>query len=234
MDLPLSQQAKLLRAIEEQSVTRLGETTPRPVDVRVVAASQRSLAERVERGLFREDLLARLCGVTVHLPPLAERREEVPRLFSYFFREAGGDPARLRSSLIEALCLHRWPLNVREVAQAARRAVLVESTRDLAGEHAPEILQQPSTEPPSLQGTSTPARAAAVSPVLPAGAPAGERIGQRRWAWLRRHWGDLQSLLDAMRRNGGNVSAAARETGISRQRAQRLLEAKAGMEGDQH
>ncbi len=119
-DLPLPLQAKLLRVLEEHEVQPLGETRPIPIDVRVVVAGQQSLLEASRQGRFRPDLLARLDGVTVHLPPLRSRREDVSPLFSHFLTDLGrGTVPSVDVDFIERLCLHDWPFNVRE-APAAR------------------------------------------------------------------------------------------------------------------
>ena len=112
-DLPLSQQAKLLRVIEQGEVLRLGETAPRSIDVRFVAACQEPLWELVRSSDFRADLLGRLSGCTIRTLPLSQRREEIPRLFSAAFDRAGGSARRLKAGAFEALCLAPWPLNVR-------------------------------------------------------------------------------------------------------------------------
>jgi transcriptional regulator with PAS, ATPase and Fis domain len=106
-DLPLPLQAKLLRVLEEHEVQPLGEPRPIPIDVRVVVAGQQSLLEASRQGRFRPDLLARLDGVTVHLPPLRSRREDVPPLFSRFLTELGqGCVPSVEVDFVERLCLH--------------------------------------------------------------------------------------------------------------------------------
>jgi transcriptional regulator of acetoin/glycerol metabolism len=140
---------------------------------------------------------------------------------------------RGQQDIIEYL-RYAWPLNVRQVVQAARRAaLLLDRARGIGGEQLAEILEQPAASGEQ----HVPVPGAPADEALPAvgRAPreaADSAIGRRRGAWLRRHWSALESLLEQMHRNGGNVSAAARAIGISRQQAQRLLAAKAEMDGE--
>lgn len=115
-ELPLVLQPKLLRALEEGQVTPVGSTRPRPVDVRVVAATNRALKTAIAEGRFRADLYARLCALVIELPPLRARKEDVLLLL-----ELSLGPAHppLTTALAEALLLYDWPLNVRELVQLA-------------------------------------------------------------------------------------------------------------------
>jgi transcriptional regulator of acetoin/glycerol metabolism len=200
-ELPLAVQAKLLRALEENAVQPLGEALPVPVDLRIVVAGQNSLFEAVKRQQFRADLLARLNGLTLYLPPLRERRSDVPLLFSHFLRElrASGMP-RLEPEFVECLTLHDWPFNVREVLQLARRlAVLQDGESVLRAQHLPREMSADADSRPS-------------NPVEPvASPPAAPTI-------------DLGRLLAALRDTGGNLTRAAAQLGVSRQRAYRLLQ----------
>jgi len=200
-DLPLVLQAKLLRALEQKAVQPLGETLPVPVDVRIVVAGQSSLFEAVKRQQFRSDLLARLNGVTLHLPPLRERRSDIVPLFSHFLRELRPDNTpRLEPELVERLVLHDWPFNVREVLQLARRlAVLQGAESVLRAQHLPREM--------SLKAESSAPKP--VEPEQPSQAPSEL---------------DLERLLAALRATGGNVTRAAAQLGVTRQRAYRLLE----------
>jgi DNA-binding NtrC family response regulator len=229
LDLPVSQQGKLLRAIEENSVTALGETEPRSVDVRVVVATHHPLEEEVKGGRFRADLFARLSGLTLNLTPLCQRREEIPRLFLRFFAEHGGNPSKLRPAFIAGLCLHAWPFNVRELRQAARRAVLtLEDATELGARHLDEILQRKINE----RNSEAPSLPSAQPPAPPAKELDLSLLGARSAAWLRRSTPELNALLAALQRCQGNISAAARETGISLARAHRLVRAARVARGD--
>jgi two-component system response regulator FlrC len=129
MDVRL--QAKLLRAIQERVIDRVGGTRPVPVDIRIVATSNRNLAEAARDGKFREDLLFRLNVVNLKLPPLRERPADVIELAQFFakkYAEANGVPVRpLSAEARKALSAHRWPGNVRELENTIHRAVLLSS-----------------------------------------------------------------------------------------------------------
>jgi DNA-binding NtrC family response regulator len=127
MDVRL--QAKLLRAIQERVIDRVGGTRPVPVDIRIIATSNRNLAEAAREGKFREDLLFRLNVVNLKLPPLRERPADVVELSNFFakkYAEANGVPLRtISAEARKTLALHRWPGNVRELENTIHRAVLL-------------------------------------------------------------------------------------------------------------
>ncbi|HEY6476897.1 MAG TPA: sigma 54-interacting transcriptional regulator, partial [Polyangia bacterium] len=139
-DLPLPLQAKLLRVLEEREVQPLGEIRPVPIDVRVVVAGQQPLIEAVRAGRFRADLLARLDGLCVRLPPLRTRREDVLPLFSHLLEEIGqGRAPSMESDFAERLCMHDWPFNVRELVLLAKRLVTLHGTDvTLGAQHLPD------------------------------------------------------------------------------------------------
>ena len=124
-------QAKLLRAIQERVIDRVGGTKPVPIDIRIIATSNRNLAEAAREGKFREDLLFRLNVVNLKLPPLRERPADVIELAQFFakkYAEANGVAARpLAAEARKALSIHRWPGNVRELENTIHRAVLLSS-----------------------------------------------------------------------------------------------------------
>ena len=128
-DMPLELQAKILRVLQEQEITRIGGTTSIAVDVRVVAATNQELAERVRNREFREDLYYRLNVVPVKLPPLRERQEDVPLLLEYFLERACAEleiPVKQCSpEAVELLSAHTWPGNVRELENTVKRAVIL-------------------------------------------------------------------------------------------------------------
>lgn len=126
--MPLAMQAKLLRALQEKTVERLGSNASIPVDLRTVAAAKRDLRAAGDEGAFRSDLYFRLSVVELHIPPLRERREDIPLLFAWFVAEAakahGREPKPVRPALIEGLIDYDWPGNVRELRNAAERHAL--------------------------------------------------------------------------------------------------------------
>ena len=130
-DLALSAQAKLLRAIQDLSVERVGGTGTRRVDTRIVVATNRPLSELVARGLFRADLYYRLSGVDIHVPPLRLRRDDIPGLAAYFLaRHRATRDLSISEAALDALRLYDWPGNVRELERLIERAIaLVPSDR---------------------------------------------------------------------------------------------------------
>jgi two-component system, NtrC family, response regulator AtoC len=135
-DLPLELQAKLLRALEEGEIRRVGGREPRKVDVRVVAATAKPLEQAVERSEFRADLFYRLNVVRLHLPPLRERPDDVPALLTHFARQAAqrlGHAVSVTPAALDWLTHHAWPGNVRELRNAVERGAV------LAGERALDV-----------------------------------------------------------------------------------------------
>jgi DNA-binding NtrC family response regulator len=125
-EVPLDLQAKLLRALEERTIKRVGSTTPVQLDVRVIAATNRDLRGAVNAGKFRADLYYRLDVVRLRLPALRERREDIPLLVHHFYRVfTGDDTAVAPEALVAAFIDHAWPGNVRELRSAVERAVLI-------------------------------------------------------------------------------------------------------------
>lgn len=149
-ELPLPVQATLLRVLEERTVTRVGSTRARPIDVRIVAATNRDLGAEVERGAYRRDLYFRLDGISVEIPPLRERRDEIAPLAEAFAKKAG-KPGPLSSAVLGALLAWEWPGNVRELKNVMDRAVLLAGDDEIGVEHlrlrpAPEARE---ASPPS-------------------------------------------------------------------------------------
>jgi two-component system, NtrC family, response regulator HydG len=130
-DLALSAQAKLLRAIQDLAVERVGSTGTRRVDTRIVVATNRPLSELVEQGLFRADLYYRLSGVDLRVPPLRLRSEDIPELTAHFLaRHRGSRDLSMSDAVMDALRLYEWPGNVRQLERLVERAVaLVVSNR---------------------------------------------------------------------------------------------------------
>jgi two-component system response regulator AtoC len=127
-DLSPGLQAKLLRALEEGEIRRLGAQESRKVDVRLLAATARTLEQAVERGEFRSDLYYRLNVVRLHLPPLRERPEDIPALLTHFARQAAqrlGHPVSITPAALAALTQYEWPGNVRELRNAVERAAVL-------------------------------------------------------------------------------------------------------------
>jgi len=140
-ELPLDQQAKLLRVLEKREIRRVGGSKTIPIDVRIVAATNRRLAEAVRRREFREDLYYRISVIRVVVPPLRDRREDIPALAQHFLERIRGSGAQVPADLAQVLLAHGWPGNVRELRNVVERWATFETARPevLFGEaiHAP-------------------------------------------------------------------------------------------------
>ncbi len=123
-DLPFELQIKLLRFLEEREFTRVGSTSPIKVDVQVISATNQDLEKFIEEGKFREDLYYRLKGVQIQIPPLRERKEDIPLLVSYFLKQFHKDVQEISSEALDALLNFEWPGNIRELKVCIERAVL--------------------------------------------------------------------------------------------------------------
>src|SRR5256886_7124247 len=125
-DLPLDVQPKLLRFLEQQEILPIGDTRPQRVDVRVLAATNADLEQRVAEGKFREDLYYRLSVIRIHVPPLRDRLEEIPHLSAFFLRDAcerlAKPDVQLSSEGLEAFSQYCWPGNVRQLKNRVQRA----------------------------------------------------------------------------------------------------------------
>jgi DNA-binding NtrC family response regulator len=198
-ELPLELQPKLLRAIESRTVRRLGGAQPLPVDVRIVAATNRDLPLEVTAGRFREDLYYRLAVVTLAVPSLRERIEDVPMLAAHFVGELGADGARLLTpDALAALCRHAWPGNVRELRNTIERAVAL-------------------AEPVCLETRAAPSENSQ-APAIDLSVPL--RLGKQRLidAYERAY---VTRLIAECK---GNLSEASRRAGIERISLYRLLD----------
>jgi DNA-binding NtrC family response regulator len=192
-ELSARAQAKLLRVLQEREVRRLGENASRPIDVRLVAATNRPLGDLASRGLFREDLLFRLAVIRLRLPPLRERLEDVPVLAQAVWRDLtrqAGKYAVLGPDAIAALCRHRWPGNVRELQNVVAALVVDAPVRGRIGARAV---------------------ARVLSASMGEGASPAMSLESARLA-CERH-----TIGAALARHGGRRAAAARELGLTRQ-----------------
>jgi len=143
-DLSLASQAALLRVLQEREVLPIGALRPEKVDLRVVAASHQPLVRLVRDGDFREDLLARLTGVVLEIPPLRERMEDVPLLTASLLRSMAGEERLPKLSPEAALALleYSWPLNVRELEQALRGGLALCGPHPIGLDHLPEAVRR--------------------------------------------------------------------------------------------
>lgn len=195
-DLPLDVQPKLLRFLEQGEVLPVGETRPQQVDVRVVAATNADLEQRVADGGFREDLFYRLSVIRIHVPPLRDRREEIPHLSTFFVREASerlGKPGvKLSADTLDLFDVFPWPGNVRQLRNEVQRAVALAPGGGIV---EPEMLS------PALAGTAD------------APSPKNGRRASLANAVQKLEREMIQRALD---RSAGNVSESARALGLTR------------------
>jgi transcriptional regulator with GAF, ATPase, and Fis domain len=202
--LPLGVQAKLLRAIQEGEVQRLGSNEVRRVDVRVVAATNRDLLVEVRAGRFREDLYYRLNVVPLRIPPLRERKEDIPLLVEHFIHQDGprlGPGVRAVSAeTLEALRAYVWPGNVRELRNVIQRALVL--CRD-------EVLRLPGPLEAGASGTAGAAAEAAPT----SGSALAEQVRDLK----------IRLIRDALAASGGNQRLAAEQLGMHRQSLTRMI-----------
>ena len=211
-ELPLALQAKLLRVLQEQMFERLGGTQTITVNVRVIAATNRSLEECVEQGSFRADLYYRLNVVPVILPPLRERREDIPLLLDHFLLESNRmntREVRLSSSVVQLLCAYSWPGNVRELQNLIERLVIMADRDTIVVRELPSyITAEPEAEEspaPSCRLTASTAE----RPELP-----GEALpGNSAPKFLKDM--EKEEVEAALRRHGWVQARAARELGLT-------------------
>ncbi|MCB9728929.1 MAG: sigma-54-dependent Fis family transcriptional regulator, partial [Deltaproteobacteria bacterium] len=206
-DMPLALQAKLLRVLQEGEVRRIGESQPRKVDVRIVAATHVDLARAVADGRFREDLYYRLDVISLTMPPLRERREDIPQLAWHFLRrQAARQKRRIEGFSDEALArltAYGWPGNVRELENAIERAVVLSRTPTIEAEALPDTLRQGGGAGEPVLGQVS---------ALPFQAAKNQAIEAFEARYVR----------EALERTGGNVSEAARLAGLDRSNFRRL------------
>jgi DNA-binding NtrC family response regulator len=202
-ELPVAQQTKLLRVLESREIRRLGENASRPVDVRIIAATNRSLPDEVEAQRFRKDLYFRLSVCEIRIPALRERPDDVPLLaenFAAVLAPPGrAKPPTLSADALGALAAHPWPGNVRELRNVIEKAIALQDADEI---DAASI----------ALGTIRDSRPGAGG-VIDASVP--YEVAHDRF--------EREYLLDLLRRNDMNVTQAARSAGLHRQSIHRLL-----------
>ena len=205
-EMPLALQPKLLRAIESRSIRRVGGTGARTVDVRIIAATNRSLAASINDGSFREDLYYRLAVVEVRLPPLRARRDDIAVLASHFYRTFVGDRGELPTEFVAGLVGRGWPGNVRELRNYIERSVSLGTITQRAA--ATSALPAPATAAPLPDAIES-----FIALHLP--------LKEARRAWLESF--ELVYVRTMLKRVGGNVTRAAERAGVSRRFLQRMV-----------
>ncbi len=186
-----STQVKLLRVLQQREIIPVGATESQPVDARVIAATNRNLEEEIKRGSFRADLFYRLNVIAVHLPPLRQRREDIPLLAETFLERSatlrGGAPKQLSEGALDVLMAYQWPGNVRELENALERAVILSAGSVIHQDALPERITERRAEPLVTERVPT-------SPTL-------EAIERAYIQWV-------------LQNEGGNKSRAAEMLGI--------------------
>lgn len=173
-EMPPSLQTKLLRVLEQRQVMRIGSVRPRNIDVRFIAATNRDLEEEVARGAFRRDLYYRLAGTTIQIPPLRERRAEIPKLAELFveqwcMRESIPRRPKITRDAMKWLLEYAWPGNVRELKNVIDRAVLLCRDGNIGLEHLPT--EKMSRSLPTVVSHALPAHHRVISEVTPTRVP---------------------------------------------------------------
>jgi DNA-binding NtrC family response regulator/tetratricopeptide (TPR) repeat protein len=201
-DLPVDVQPKLLRFLEQGEIMPVGETRPLAVDVRVLAATNADLEQRVADGKFREDLYYRLSVIRIHVPPLRERREEIPHLSTFFLRDAcerlGKPDVHLSAATLDLFANYWWPGNVRQLRNEVQRAVAMSPP---GGSIEPEHLSADLTAPPAPAAGAAAATATAVTP-----GNLADAIGRI----------ERDMIAVTLERTSGNISETARVLGLTR------------------
>ena len=203
-DLPLEVQGKLLRAVQERVIFRVGGVDPIKVDARIIAATNQDLEEKVKRKQFREDLYYRLSVVTIKVPPLRERKEDIPLLTTYFLNKYAarfGKKVEMKQEVYDAFCKYPWPGNVRELENLIQNLLIVSGgdtvcLRDLPPKILAHLKPSPLEMPPHSYGE------------------------------MKRKVVDdftRDFLITMLKKNRGNVSKTAREIRLRRTSLQRLM-----------
>ncbi len=142
-ELPMGMQVKLLRVLQEREFRRVGGTTNIPLDIRVVAATNQDLAERIQEGQFREDLFYRLNVVSIELPPLRARSDDIPLLInSFYHRFTGRDEYKIEKKALELLLNYDWPGNVRELENLVERCLVLGESEEMSVDCLPEQIRK--------------------------------------------------------------------------------------------
>jgi len=201
-DLPLSTQVKLLRVLQEKVIEKVGAQEPVPVDARILTATNKNLNLLMAQGRFREDLYYRIAVIPIRLPPLRERREDIPLLIEDFIQRAGLKTEKAIAGMdrraLETLLAHDWPGNVRELINVVEYAFVLCPGGEIRLEHLPAYLTD---------------RAGRPRPDAASRARRGRAVGR-------------DEILEALRESGGNKAEAARRLGVSRVTLWKWLKAR--------
>ncbi|OCP22479.1 MULTISPECIES: sigma 54-interacting transcriptional regulator [unclassified Ensifer] len=205
-EMPLDMQPFLLRVLEERAVNRLGDSRLRPVDVRLVASTNRDLKVEVANGRFRKDLFYRISTVSICVPPLRDRGTDSLLLIEHFNRKMadrrGSPPLRFSNQALDALLAYSWPGNVRELRNLVERLQLLSNTGNVGLEDLPVDITEPAK---------------------PAAIPEDERVVVEAQAFSLED-AERQAICSALRAEYGNLSKTAQRLGVSRPTLYRKLD----------
>jgi two-component system response regulator AtoC len=210
-EMPKELQVKILRAMEGYRFMRVGGTEEIDVDVRLITATHRDLKSAVEKGEFREDLFYRLHVVSIKLPPLRERREDIPLLVSHFFekhkKEVKGKPLEISEKALQVLKNYSWPGNVRELENCILQAMLLARSNRIEIEDLPLEVRGEMEEP------------------IVAIPRDGEALKRMKWELRKKAENEVEKafLREALKRNKGNISKTALDVGMDRRQLQNLI-----------
>jgi two-component system nitrogen regulation response regulator NtrX len=212
-DMSLRTQAKVLRVLQEGEVERIGSQKTFQVDVRVIAATNKSLEREIEAGRFREDLYFRLSVLPIHVPALRERPEDVQPLVEHFVRQFGAEnnfrPKTLTPAALEVMKRHPWRGNVRELKNAVERLLIMVEGDEIRPEHLTEVLRRPG----AAAGAEEPAPATGTTSAAAGTLRDFKEVAERAF------------LVQKLRENGWNISATANAIGTPRSNLYKKLEA---------
>jgi DNA-binding NtrC family response regulator/tetratricopeptide (TPR) repeat protein len=211
-DLPLDVQPKLLRFLQEGEIQPLGEQRPSKVDVRIIAATNTDLEEMVAQGRFREDLYYRLNVIRLRVPPLRERRSEIPTIVNYYVNhysaKFGRKDIQITPQAVDLLMVSDWPGNVRQLCNEIQRTVAraEDGTIITPEQLSPELKRTSSPTTPSAAAASISTIPSSSSNISSTGGTLADALAEV----------ERRMISDALRRHGGNISRAARELGLTR------------------
>ncbi len=209
-NIPLSIQAKLLRVIQEREFKAVGDTRTQSVNIRLICATNKDLKAMVGEGSFRDDLYYRINIFPIHVPPLRERREDIPALAFHFLKscsaELGKNVTQFSDGALALLSSHDWPGNVRELENTVHRAVILASDNVVRKAHLAGLL-----DGPGGSGSAVPRT--------------GEELKRVKKAAREKSVESIEKtfVLEALRRNAWNVTKSAEETGMQRANFQALM-----------
>lgn len=214
-DMPLEQQIALLRVLQEKHTTRIGSHQAIPVDVRIICATHRNLADAINKGDFRQDLYYRLNVINFYIPSLRQRSEDISLLFSYFVSKLKGRTLNITSAVHVLLQQYDWPGNVRELQNAAERAVYFANNDEITPEHLPFNIREAAPKI-GLSATLVSFEAADRS-----FATVKEIRTTRKIQAAEKECAEILTLLDLYK---GNVSQVAKKMGLSRSTLYRKMQ----------